>query len=350
MDVLDRYQQFITLNIKEKYFGQFRWKLGIGTNPCIRTRKNNRCIYCGFVDLENPIQPKLVHEVFNKMLKNNPSNNIRRLELYLSGSFFDNVEITQKSRAEVVDAFSNSDIGELVVESRPEFINEKYLYDLTKIIDPGRLTIAIGIETMDETARNNLSKDISNFDILNAINSIARAGMNFQAYLLLKQPNMVSDRDAVLDIVRSVNKLITITKHLNLPLIIAIQPLFVAKDTEIFHLYNKKKCLPPWLYTIALVMRILDEIRKNSGLEVILGNSDDNINKIALPSNYTQEGAICQCTNKFRYLLKKVNNSYDESMLIFNEILNSPCKCKKIWEKEMKGLNLIEDNYFRNLL
>lgn len=336
---------FITIDRKEKFSRRFRWKLGINTNPCVRLRNGKRCVFCGFLNYHNPITPVKVGRFFNEVFKNSNLRDIRRLELYVSGSFFDDEEVSFDSRLEIIESISNSEIEETILESRPEFITEENLKPITAIINPKRITIAIGVETMDDRLRNELSKGFSTKDITKSLSKIAQARMNFQAYLLLNPPGINNDRKAIIDIINSSKKIISLTKKMDCHLILAIQPFFIAKNSGVSENRRKYPVRPPWLYTIALTLKLLDTIktREKSNLHVILGNENDNVAPLRIPSNYTGNGDVCSCTERIRNHLREINISQKKLEENIHKILESPCDCRKVWEKEIGAHELISN-------
>ena len=147
---------YITIDTKERYGRGLRWKLGIATTPCIQTRKSKRCVFCGFINHKGPVSPEEVGRVVNEVLGKGDLHDICRMELYVSGSFFDDEEVSSGSRLEIIKAVNESGIEEVVLESRPEFITEENLKALSNVIDPARVTIAIGVETADDNLRYRL--------------------------------------------------------------------------------------------------------------------------------------------------------------------------------------------------
>jgi len=336
-----------TINRKERYSHGFRWKLGINTNPCIQLRERKRCVYCGFINYHNPVSPLKVGQVFSKVFKSSDLSDVHRLELYVSGSFFDDEEVSPDSRLEIVKLVKESGIGELVLESRPEFITERNLEPLLDIMDGRRITIAIGVETMDDRVRNKLAKGFSARDFITSVSRIAQAGMRVQAYLLLNPPAINNDRKAVIDIINSSTKIIGLTSKMNCPLTLAIQPFFIAKNSILAESSSPKDLpRPPWLYTIALTLRLLDSIRRIANepdLHIIVGNENDNVDPVLVPSNYTNDGNVCPCTKRIKEYLHEVNISRERMLEIVHKILGSPCSCKKIWEDEI-GCKANESN------
>lgn len=329
----------ITINRKERYSKGFRWKLGINTNPCIQSRRGKRCVYCGFLNYPSPISPLEVEQVFSEVFRSSDLADVYRLELYVSGSFFDDEEVSFDSRLQIMRLLQDSSIREVVLESRPEFITEENLRALSNAIDRTKVTIAIGVETMDDRVRNRLSKGFSTRDFINSMGTIARFGMRVQAYLLLNPPAINNDKNAVADIIGSSKQIISLTSEMGCPLSLAIQPFFVAKNSKIAEeLPQENPVWPPWLYTIALTLRLLDNIRtglREPDLHIILGNEIDNVTPVAIPSNYTSDGAVCPCSTRTRGYLREVNVSRKKLLETVDRILKSPCGCRRIWEREI---------------
>lgn len=331
-------QSFITLNITEKFDNQLRWKIGLGTQPCIRTRIDKRCTFCGFKDLEQPIPAHSVDEVFQTLLENMPSDPIKRLELYVSGSFFDDVEVSPNARLNIIKAFDKTNIPELLIESRPEFITAANLNALAEIIDPQRITVGIGVETMDNQARKPLLKGTTTKKISQSIQLIAEAGMNFQAYMLLKLPNTKSDQEAVSSFMKDVDILLKLTQNQSCTVTIAIQPTFVAHNTPFEKDFKQGTFRPVWLYTIALVLEKLLALKeKYPRMRFILGNENDNVEVMAIPSNYANaiDYKPCSCSKSMREMLYHVNESEQQLISVIQQLLHSSCMCKSLWDAEM---------------
>lgn len=335
-------QSVITLNITEKFDNQLRWKIGLGTHPCIRTRIDKRCTFCGFKDLEQPIPANQVDTIFQTLLENSPPNSVKRLELYVSGSFFDDVEVSPEARLNIIRAFAKTDIPDILIESRPEFITMANLKALVEIIDPQRITIGIGVETLNDQARKPLLKGTTTKKISQSIQLIAQMGMNFQAYMLLKLPQAHNDVEAVCNFMDDVQTLLKIIENQSVTFTVAIQPTFVAKNTTFEQDFKQQTFRPVWLYTIALTLQKLLSLKsKYPRINIILGNEKDNVDVIAIPSNYTHstEYQPCTCSQSLREMLYHVNDSEEELIKTTQFILNYSCSCKEIWKAEMKELS-----------
>lgn len=335
-DTRHRYQRdCVTLDKRERYSDGLRWKLGINTSPCVQLRRGKRCVYCGFLNYHDPVPSQKVGQVFGDMFADNNLDEIHRLELYVSGSFFDDEEVSSASRLEIVRLIDESGIAEVLLESRPEFITDENLQALASIIDPERVTIGIGVETMDDSIRNKLRKGFSTEAFVKSLDIIARHGMNFQAYLLLNPPAINNDKKAILDIISSSIRIVKLTEELNCNLVLAIQPYFIAQNSPVANSFSKKNHIrPPWLYTVALTLKLLNTMktRTESNWQIILGNENDNVVPLLVSSNYTSDGHMCPCTENARKYLNEFNISPKKMEESVTKILESSCHCKTIWE------------------
>jgi radical SAM enzyme (TIGR01210 family) len=317
-----------------------RWKLGINTTPCVQSRNGNRCLFCGFLNHHSPVSPREVGQVFCDAFRGGDPHNIHRLELYVSGSFFDDEEVSPGSRLEIAKCVAETEIPEVVLESRPEFMTEEGLRSLACVIDPRRVTIAVGVETTDDGVRGELAKGFSLADLVTSMGLVAGAGMNFQAYLLLNPPAINNDREAIIDVVRSAAEVIGLTRATNCPLVLAIQPFFLAKNSLAAEdPLASGHIRPPWLYTVALTVKLLDIVRDEKGadFQIILGNEVDNVDTVLVPSNYASAGGICPCTEATREQLLEINVSNGRLKESVDRILGSRCHCRTLWQCELGG-------------
>jgi len=328
----------ITIDKKEEYSHGLRWKLGINTNPCIQLRKGTRCLFCGFLNYHDPIPPDRVGDAFHRALVTTHLRDVHRLELYVSGSFFDDEEVSYESRLQIAGLIAQTDIREVVLETRPEFVTGENLRPLSRIIDGKRVTIAIGVETMDDSIRSRLLKGFSTSELVESIKIVAASGMNFQAYLLLNPPAINDDERGIEDVLDSSTRLMALAAEMSLPLVLAVQPFFVARNSLAADLFDSLPVRPPWLYTVALTLRLLQVLRKRDAdrmPQIILGNEIDNVDTISVPSNYTRDGHICDCSHETRKLLHETNASQSRLEENVRRILESTCECRDVWEQQI---------------
>lgn len=338
------YKKYITFDHREAFLDGSRWKLAIGTNPCIRTRIKQKCTFCGFIDLTSPLPADEVAQVLLGSLEEKGTDNICRLELYMSGSFFDDVEVSPKARQMIFEILSQTNIPEILIESRPEFITESKLKYLAQVIEPSRVAIAIGVETMNDQIRKYLGKGMTTRKITQRIEIIGDAGMTFQSYLLLKPPYFTDDKTAIISFIQDVHALLRITKEKQIPLIIAVQPMFIADNTEATCSFQQGTFRPPWLYTIAFILKTLDALAAKHHFRIILGSENDNIDVLAIPQNYIHptDYEVCSCSAVISEQLQQVNKSDYQLRQVVEHVMNSFCTCKILWQQEIAGIQLQE--------
>ncbi|MHA1821670.1 MAG: hypothetical protein ACTSU2_01125, partial [Promethearchaeota archaeon] len=155
------------------------------------------CIMCGYYNdkgadditqqnIINQIESALNkhHEEIVKIAKNKQKI---ALKIFTSGSFLDDIEITSDTRKKIIEKISQLPALDLiVVESRPEFINENKLVELKSIINKNnkednkniKFEIGIGLESANHFIREVLiNKGFSNKLVEKAVKIIHSVGM-----------------------------------------------------------------------------------------------------------------------------------------------------------------------------
>lgn len=75
------------------------------------------------------------------------------------------------------------------------------------------------------------------------------------------------------------------------------------------------------------------QIKRN--FHIVLGNENDNVDALLTSSNYTTSGEACSCTDTVKRMLFDVNSSQEKFDQGVREVLNSSCRCKDLWQKEI---------------
>ncbi|MGC8608417.1 MAG: archaeosine biosynthesis radical SAM protein RaSEA [Thermoplasmata archaeon] len=200
------------------------------------------CSMCGyFNDISNPSVNDLKKQVDYVV----SSLNTEVLKIFTSGSFLDPVEVP----VEVRDYFFKSIQGKvkkLLIESRTEYINDKTMNELSKYDFSTR--IAIGLESAnDYIIENSINKGSTFSKYIQAANIIKRHGLELRTYLLFKPP-FVSEREAINDILASIEKIAGITTD------VSVNPVNVQKNTLVEYLWKKGLYRPPRLWSLAYIL------------------------------------------------------------------------------------------------
>ncbi|MEW5936405.1 MAG: archaeosine biosynthesis radical SAM protein RaSEA, partial [Candidatus Thermoplasmatota archaeon] len=166
------------------------------------------------------------------------------VKLYTSGSFLDPAEIPEPQR--LLDKVIEAGARRVVVESRPEYIAPSL--ERVKQYE-GHIEVALGLETSSDILRERaVCKGFTFEDYSAAAAHLRDAGARVRTYLLLKPP-FLTERDALLDCVRSMRDA---APHSH---VLSINPVNVQRGTLVERLWRRGAYRPPWLWTLLEVLR-----------------------------------------------------------------------------------------------
>ncbi|HEV2165649.1 MAG TPA: archaeosine biosynthesis radical SAM protein RaSEA [Thermoplasmata archaeon] len=164
------------------------------------------------------------------------------VKVYTSGSFLDDREVDPASRLALVSAFRDG-ARRFLFETLPEFATPEALSPLSEAF-PGQLEVAMGLESADpEVLRRFVNKGSPPQEYLEAADRVRALGIPTKAYLLLKPPYL-SEREAVEDVVRSVE---VARDHFDA---ISVNPVHIQGGTVVEWLYQRRRYRPPWLWSL----------------------------------------------------------------------------------------------------
>ena len=108
------------------------------------------CFACGWGKImgPDPDMHKLKEKIDDEF---RDIKNCDRLKIFVSGSFMDEKQFPRPIIKYVVKKCKESNVKELIVESRPEFITDNIL----KEFEGQKLIVAIGLEIADDKLRRN---------------------------------------------------------------------------------------------------------------------------------------------------------------------------------------------------
>lgn len=229
------------------------------------------------------------------------------LKIFTSGSFFDENEVPGYLRRYIVERAKEKGVEKIIVESRPEFISEEKLKDFEGI----ELEVGIGLESADDFVRDNfINKGFKFSDFRSAVEKIKAFGFRVKCYLLLKPP-LLSEREAILDVVNSAEK---VSKLVD---VISINLTNVQKGTIVERLWERNLYRPPWLWSAVEAIK-----RIESDAEIICDPVAGG--KIRGPHN------CGKCDREVVSALKIFSLTQDKS------VLNIDCDCKIVWRKSLE--------------
>ena len=173
------------------------------------------------------------------------------VKIYTSGSFLDFDEIPLEARDHILSEIANdSRIKEVVLESRPEYVQDSNLQDVRSMLGDRTIELAMGLESSSDLVRSlciNKNFDFTAFK--DAVELGTKYNMGTRAYVLLK-PLFLTERDAIIDakntIIDAINAGVTT---------ISLNPVNVQRNTLVETLWKRQNFRPPWLWSVVEVLR-----------------------------------------------------------------------------------------------
>ncbi len=263
----------------------------------------NRCLMCGYKkDTSKDVTLKDLIDQFNFALKR--ANGVDVVKIFTSGSFFDSKEIPKEFRSFVYDALTGK-IKKLIVESRPEFINEEIAEELSSL--EFETEVGIGLETADDFIREHcINKGFSFEDFKRSAKILKSHGVRVKAYLLLKPP-FLSEGEAIRDAIRSIKAVKGLAD------VVSINPTNVQSGTYVEKLWFRGLYRPPWLWSAVEVLR-------NAEIDAIC--DPVAYGKARGPHN------CGRCDGDVARAIREYSLTQDAS--VFDGL---SCSCLKLWER-----------------
>lgn len=281
-------------------------------------RPGGGCRYCGFRRLTTqgtPVASEDIVDQFNWAIEHHDfvGDNISELDLFNSGSFFNDLEIPADARLRIFKGAAQiSGLKVMLVESRPEYITRSSLFSAQQALDGNvDLDVAIGLDAYDDHLREQvLRKGYTKQAFELAVARLAEAGAGLLCYVMLK-PWTLSDEEALRDAVLCAHYARSVAERYGAACRIALEPTFVVPGTPLAEQYGKGAYRPPSLW---LVRQAAEQIASFGSTGV--GLWDEDLQPIAVPS------ACPKCQPRLLKALQGFNSTQDRSFLQLE-----PCEC-----------------------
>lgn len=169
------------------------------------------------------------------------------VKIYTSGSFLDDREVDPASRERIARGFAGR-ARRLLFETLPEFVTSTTLEPLRSAFS-GQVEVALGLEsTQPDVLLRYVNKNSPPRAYLDAADRVRALGLRAKGYLLLKPPYL-TEREAIEDVVSSVR---IASPHFDA---LSVNPVHIQNGTVVEWLYHRGRYRPPWLWSLAEVMR-----------------------------------------------------------------------------------------------
>ncbi len=206
------------------------------------------CSMCGYFNdsaWENVTDKDFLNQFESAM---SGYSNERFVKIFNSGSFLDKNEVSEKVRNKILSELSEK-TDKVSVESRPEFVNEKTLSGINKIIGSTKFEVGIGLESADDFVRENaINKGFSFKDYEKAVNLLKKYDFSVKTYVTIKPP-FLTEKQSIRDCINSVNKIANMTD------LISFNPVNVQRNTLVDYLFKRKQYRPAWLWSVIDILR-----------------------------------------------------------------------------------------------
>lgn len=278
---------------------------------------------CSYI-ADSPLQEVSTEELveifkneFERQIKKQAIDGPTAIKIFVSGSFLNREEVSEEAQKEIFKILTEySDIEEVIVESRPEYVNEEVLKSCCSLIPDKIFEVAMGLESADDNIRlNRINKGFTRKDFEKAVATIKKMKSDFKiqskAYLLVK-PVLTSEREAIDDAVKSAEYAEEVGVGR-----ISFCPSTIHKGTLMEILWRRGSYQPPWIWT---TLEIIHRVRSSVKIPVIMDTAGFG-------------------TRRGPYNCKKCNSKLKDAIIASNINQTIPpeteCECKARWEADV---------------
>jgi radical SAM enzyme (TIGR01210 family) len=259
-----------------------------------------------------------VRSVVDPLLADGVPDDLLEVDLYNSGSFFNDDEVPADARGPVLESLGRlSPLKLVLIESRPEYVTESTVRAAFKALnrhrpEPCRLQIGIGLEAVTQQIRNGLiRKGFGLKDYERAAAAVDRAGAELLTYVLLK-PLGMEEAPAVEEAVRTIEYVFATAESADARVRASLEPVLVLADTALAEVYREGGYRPPSLWSV------IEVIRRTADLgDLRVGVSDEGMHTLAAPRGCDQ------CTAPLRRAIREFDATGHRSIL---ESLDCTCR------------------------
>jgi len=264
--------------------------------------KSGGCTMCSYLSdsLLEDIKPEKLNQIFKDLISKYNIKGKTAIKIFISGSFLNPEEFPEESRKFILEYLDKIDnIEEIIIESRPEYINKETLIECCNQAPNKILEVSIGLETADDYTRKfKINKGFTKKDFEKAIKTVKDLKKDFRikskAYILVK-PILTSEKEAIQDSIKSAvySEKIGVDR-------ISFCPSTIHKGTIMEELWKKGSYKPPWIWSL---IEIINNTRKTLKIPTIMDTSglgtprgpynckkcNMKLKKLIIESNLTQK-------------------------------------------------------------
>ncbi|MBW1742530.1 MAG: hypothetical protein JRJ47_03760 [Deltaproteobacteria bacterium] len=289
------------------------------------------CFNCGLVTASNQeeaISCAETEEQIERILKTQDfaGENITELDLFNAGSLLNDWQVSPEIRSMLFEKIGRiNSVEDILIDSRPEDVDEKKLLQIKDKIGQRRLWIGIGLETADDTIRNFcINKNFLLNDFEEAVDVLKSCDAHLFSYVMFK-PAILTEREAIDDAVNTIRYLSDLSSGKDIALRISLEPGVVQGDCLLTSMYANGLYTTPWLWS---VVRVIFETHEYSGDRLRVGIPEEVPRVLDRRRNYDEKGETCACSASVEHCIAGYNKT--KKLSAFNNL--PKCECEKRWK------------------
>jgi radical SAM enzyme (TIGR01210 family) len=177
------------------------------------------------------------------------------VKLFTSGSFLDPSEIPVSVQHEIISTLTKQ-AEKISVESRPEYVTEKRVTEIQKIVPLNEFEIGIGLESSNDLVREiAINKGFTFDDYKKAARVLKKHRMKVKTYVLMKPP-FLTEKESLNDCIRTIKDTAQYSD------LVSLNPTNVQRHTIVEHLWKRNQYRSPWLWSIVELLQQSKHITK----------------------------------------------------------------------------------------
>lgn len=284
---------------------------------------NGPCTMCNFwIQCDKNISSEdIIAQFRNELARYDfKKEQIKEIDIFNSGSFFNDNEIPERARIEIMKAISQfPSVKNVVVESRPEYLKGGKIKKLKKILGEKGLEIALGLESSDDFIRETIIKKGFNLkDFENAVKIIKKTKTELRVYVIIK-PLALTEKETIKDAIRTAKYVFSVGKKMNIDTEVQLEPVFVKPPSLVFTAWKKDQYRAVWLWS---VIEIIKKVSRYGKIHV--GIDPEGMSWNEMPRNCEK------CTSGVIEAIKEFN--VNQKATTFKGL---KCECIEKWRRDL---------------
>ncbi len=296
---------------------------GCGCEWALKTEGG--CTMCGHLSgssMGKEIPSQSMKNQFDFVMNRYDFDKYPLLCLYNGGSFLNEKEISSDLRKYMLERISGvAGIKRLIIESRPEYIDDGKLDELEMLLPSTTVEIGVGVETADDSLRDLvLNKGVSGRELKEAGEKFRGRKTKLLAYVLVNPP-FLTESEAIEDTISSIEFAAKIGAEIVSLEAVSIQHLTLVSFLAEAGYYNT-----PWIWSIFEILKKTFHL----GVQLRLGGFEF----FPIPREFTSNCPACDKT-----MVEKIQefNKFNDLKTIEN--LSCPGCCDLLWREELKKVD-----------